>query len=746
MPAFITRKKFFLILGAALCAVLGAGFLLTCLFEGPRLGFYYDFLRSRRPAPPLAREILLIDTGEMVEPLSVVSVLNAMIEMDATALIIETPVLGFSSIKTGDIEEIRYRFDEEFSLLGRNIRNLFEAIRLGSIPPAESARYVGELIELTERGKERLSSALVRQDEGGSERLEKIQAAAGNVFKAGDLHNRPWLDSPWYSKPIPDKDGIVRRLFPVLSEREGANEQVIYAGLKGRWRESLLEYGEYGPVLVNRTGEGETRFPMDRNGGILMEKYGKNSAFRRIPLSLFADYEETDRALLRLLKEAEAQGIYSEVLPERMPGILCEYAQALREDFLETPEPENRRAWIEARKDYLKSLDDFLYGPSEMTLVSGYEELIASGELGEQGIARITALRDELIRCFVNLRFSYQELMELRNLLAEALEASFCIMGAPGEDGLNPADAEVSAILANTLLTGSFIRPGEDRYILFWTFFFSLPALLALTRFRFLPGLVMTLVFSTVIAAGFSWYFILSAYWIDPVIPSLTAFTGMGMYILLSFIVNQRGAGHFRLAYGPHVSKPGLKQLIRSGRPRIDERITAAAAVIAVKNPALLAREDRGDLARGNAEARAYRERISAIFKKSGAAVLGGEGDTVYACFGSPLEQVYQNGGHPAAKAGSFIAELLKEKSPANDWYFGIAYGECCFFWEAGRGYTAFGRPMVRSRLLAGLNKRFGTHALISDPVREHLTLPVRRLQSLGEKEGGREAFYEIII
>jgi hypothetical protein len=88
--------------------------------------------------------------------------------------------------------------------------------------------------------------------------------------------------------------------------------------------------------------------------------------------------------------------------------------------------------------------------------------------------------------------------------------------------------------------------------------------------------------------------------------------------------------------------------------------------------------------------------------------------------------------------------ELL-EKPEFSAWHFGIDEGDCAFFWTPLSLYAVAGRPAVRARILAGLARRFGARALVSDSVREKIRIPVRKLHTLGEKDGGgRETFYEL--
>ncbi|MDR1617652.1 MAG: hypothetical protein LBS06_01235 [Treponema sp.] len=756
MSAFITRKKFILALTAGIFAAAGAAALLEFLLSGPLLGPRYDFLLSRRAPPPVSREILIIDSEDIVESAAAAQVLITLSGMDAAALVLETAVLGSSGrLETED--EIRLRFDEEFDLLGRNIRNLFGAIRTGSLGPSESPRYVEELVKLAERGKERLSSALVRQDEAGTVLFRAASAAFGALYTAEDLRGSP-ARTPGpsrYARPEPDRDGRLRRIRPVLP---GGTEHAAFAAVnafaaaRGRWDSAIIEYAEQGPVLAMGAfdgGEEDRRIPLDGGGALLVEGLAEGRDFRRIDMARILEYGEADRLLLRQLKEAEALGIRG--IPERAPVFLYDYALALRDEFLAAPDRDKRAAWLHARAEYFKGLEELLGGPEEARLVAGYEDLVVTEDLSRDGVTRITGLRDEITGAFARLRESRRGLLELRDLLEAELASSLCIMGPPDLTAS-------SALLANTLLTGRFISPALRRHVLFWSLIFAVPGLLLILTLRPLPLFFSGLALSLLAGPGFSWAFILSGYWIDPLIPAASLLAGTAACFFVTLCVIRRGSRRFRLAYGPHVGKGNLRRLIRAGRPLPGEIVKTRAALVAVQDPSLARLEDCSDPADSALAVQGFREQVALLFKNAGGCVLGGGGDTVTACFGSPLEQYGPPAGTgrrfpaaaepdaPPARAGAFVMKLLKQPEFAS-WRFGIDEGDCAFFWTPLSGYGAAGRPAIRARILAGLTRRYEAKVLISGSVREKIRMPVRKLHTLGEKGGGgRETFYELTV
>jgi len=745
MPSFISKKRSLVLLLCSWCIALSITFLLNYALDGPKLGPVYDTLLGFRSLPPVSREILLIETDEVIEPGDYASVLMALSEMDASDLLVEVPLLGTGSGMAETGREFSYRINDEFNLLGRNIRSLFEAIRLGLIPPAESPAYVENLVDLAERGRDRLNAAIIRQEEAGSASAAQAAAVFGKAIAAVDLRDTPAGDIPWYSRPRLDRDGVLRRIAPM--------KHIVYHALKSRWEQSNLELGETGLVLTNtykiknEEFDGaaiaeyiEYRFPLDRDGNILIEKQkpGK-SDFRRLTLNHFRDYDQTGKILARLLKDAEALGVYRETTPERMPLILFNYAETKKEELLKTHDPVKRADWINARKEYITALDEFLYGPSEMILVNGYEMLIATEKLDEKGVARLQGLRDELIRAFVAIREKYREHISLREELADAAQASFCIMGPASYAARDGSIPESSALLANALLTGRCIRPGDSRYILIFSIVASFIVLACIHALRPVLVLILGSIATLLCGAAFGANFIINTYWIDPFIPMAACLGGTLLLTVSRFCIGYSRMLRFRLAYGPAVNKDMLKRMIKAGRPLLSETLCAQTAIIAVKNPGMSSREDRGAPLETAKAAAEFREEFSRIFKQKGALILGFENDIALACFGSPPERICRNeASHPAVRAVNCVGEILREPLSAQ-WCFGIESGECAFSWSGETGYAANGHPVIRARLLAPLALRYQVRAVIGESAKESSEILARKISTFAG-----EIFYKL--
>jgi class 3 adenylate cyclase len=174
-----------------------------------------------------------------------------------------------------------------------------------------------------------------------------------------------------------------------------------------------------------------------------------------------------------------------------------------------------------------------------------------------------------------------------------------------------------------------------------------------------------------------------------------------------------------------------------------------------------MVQEDRTNPRSGAEASLAFRETVAGSFRQAGGAVVGSEGDMVLACFGSPLERValggtklsspYDDHIHakkaPAVRAVGFVSELLR-RNGSDLWYYGLDTGECTFTWSPLSGYSVFGRPAVRARILSGLVSRYRAQVLVTASVNEVLPdLPAKKLDILKERDGtGGEAFYELFL
>ena len=679
----IKFKYQLLILLAGLACAAGAVFLLNYILAGPRLGAHYDFLLSLKKPQAVSNDILIINTGKIIDTNDKFLVLLTLTEMNGTNLIMTDGELTSSSPLSVNESEIRRRFFDEYVLLGANIRNLFEAIRSGSVSPVQAPGYVERLVELTEQGRDRLLITLTDRDED----LIRAIAVFGGYMEAAE-------------PPVLDKDGKLRRVQPI--DKQGI-EHPVYSSLKNRY----------------------DNINIDINGEIITPH---NADFRSIDISLFREYEEASRIMRDVLVYGDGLGVFSQTLPEQSPLFLGDYSLIFREDMLQSSDSETREAWLRSREDYYKSLEAFVNGPAESLIVKNYNDIIE-----EEGLEALKEMRDELIQAFVYIRAQYAILNDIRTRLEQEVYGSFCIMG-------NKENTQYSALLANTIITGSHIKPISNKYVLLWSFaavFIALASVFWLKPFlQLFLGLCISLL-SLITFSGLFLYFLI---WIDPLIAFGASVTGTLVIFLCKQVLIYRRVRLFRNAYGSAVSQDNLKELIKQGKPYPNETIEAAACVIAIKDINLLGREDKEKPQDAGRLKKSFFAGVKNAVFNSGGVIAGFEGDTIIACFGSPLEKNPNDKAlTPVEKACSFVRNCLSDDK--NAWRFGIDAGNCSFYWSQETGFSVQGRASVRARILASRTPRLKVRALITDFVCNELDIKADKIDSLYENS---ESIFEL--
>ncbi|MCL2251415.1 MAG: hypothetical protein FWC12_05805 [Treponema sp.] len=738
MPAHIPIKHLILMLLGGLACAVGIVFLLNYIFQGPKLGLHYDFLLKYLKTPAPSREIVIIDTDEFAEGSDIFTVFMTLTEMNASNLVMTGKVSPSSSPIMLTEADIKRRFAEEYSIVGDNIRGLFEGIRMGTVTPQYAPLYVQRVVELTELGRDRLLSALVDRDED----LIRSATVFGNYLEV-------------QSDPLFERDGKIRRvkLLDVSFEPEkNPNDfsqgfvHPVYLNLRNRYLTVQTEYTEHGWILwLLKQDRTEFDITLDKEGNVITPW---NCQFRRIDISLFRDYEEAGFILRDALQAADEFGAFSEILPELSPFYLGDHTYVLKEDLLKTPVSESRIAWRNARQNYISSLNDYFLNPSLLNQIKEYEELIADTDpLNEEIINNLIKNRDEIISYFSPMHEAYTKFSALHSKLEEELMFSYCIMG-PKDNAL------YSALIANVMMTGNHIKLPFNRHIIFWFIICSFAVLLAVFLLRPILLFIIGFSLSLFCSIAFSIIFIYFSIWFDPVIILSSSLTGVLLIFYCKCAVLRHRERTFRSAYGAVVSKNILKNLIAYGRPRLSEVNIIFAVIIAIKDTALLSTEaNEKPQDAGNAR-NSFIASVKKVIFNAGAVIVGFEGDTILASFGSPLEfnpskKTYKwsslaRSYNPIDKACALVRGILEIEN--NTWRFGIDAGDCTFYWMPETGYSVNGLTAVRARILVSKTTRLKVRALITDIVRKKLDLEDEASQqtALGFFSDKTDTFYEL--
>ncbi|MDR2467379.1 MAG: hypothetical protein LBD22_00260 [Spirochaetaceae bacterium] len=764
MAAYITKK---IIIGRLMVPGIAAGAVLMLLVHagtGTSFGAEYDFLSSFRQNPPIAREILIIDTSngavEQVIPPSVAAhVVMTLSEMSAGSLVLLAPLLGGGGGEQAGGSELLYHFDEEFKTITGNIRNLFDGIRLGSIAPQDASRFVSETQRLTEQSKERLLRAAIRSEEAGALRLEKAMSVFGKVFIPADARltvvntsgETPvgGIHTAGYSRVFADQDGRLRRIVPYIQGEDATIEHVVWTALK-----------------TTKPNTREIEAMLDLSGALLVEIPKGADDFRTIPLKLFLEYDDLDKTLYRLLAAEMSFARYGDISPDRYPPFLYERAAEIQERLLDEHNDALKARWVDMRTAYYAALGNFFSSELRQQIELSFEKLIAEEKLDAAGTEKLIALRDAELKKYDIVREVYQELTSIREMLMLALNNAFCLLGSiEGSvdetarwERLNPV--RNAALLANALLTSAVITVVDRRDVMVNALVAVLIVILIMVKLRLAASFITGGLLCIIIYGGFCYAYIHSGRWIDPLVPALSSLSAALCSVVCAYTARSRMARSVRLSFAEVISPYNLRRLIATKKPLPRQGMIVQAAIITVRNPKLNELESTGEVRVVGGNFDQFRGEVKDLFVKAGAVIIGCCGDMVLAAFGSPLERLavayspktkpYSTAlrgweGSPAHKAARFVLDISSGNIKSGPWCFGIDFGECSFSWSPLTGYTAVGRPVVNARLLTRLCIRSKLTNLVSEEAHERINPVLMRPAAPHRKQGDTANYYELI-
>ncbi|GHU39573.1 hypothetical protein FACS1894190_04910 [Spirochaetia bacterium] len=790
MALYLTKKSIFLRLFfsplAAIAALVVCGYFL--LTPPQALGAYFDFLLQKRPAKPISKEIVLLVPGNsrlgenVIEASTAAQVIMTLTEMEAASLLIQVPVLGVSTGNSANDSELFLRFDEEFSIISGNVRNLFDGIKAGSVAPNDAGRMVNEVLALTDAAKERLLTQTVKRDEHLSAQMESIADVFGAVFFAGDSRfdvvrksdgassapNKPY--AVVYANVRADADGRLRRAAPVLTI-SGAEqyEHIVFSALKLSFENCEVRQHRFGKDLVLTPHNGvpfrKKKIQLDNTGALVFTRSMEKSDFKQIRLDSFIEYGETDNMLYRLLSESAPLAKYGRFDIDTYPPFLYEKALAAQETLLnnditnKNEKDEIKQNWISLRNDYFLMLGNFFdrAGTTRQNIVFSFNDLIDDENLSESGTQQLEKVRDELLEKFDTAKELYERLSSLRQELEEELVRSFCILGSMPQQGTGAiGNAKVSALLADSLLTGSAVQVVPVPFVLALSAVFILFSIVFLLRKEFLTSLLFCIIITFCLFCFFSYLFIITGFWIDPFIPAGSTACGAFVSAVCAFVIKRKFAQDVKKVYGSCVNSGHVRKIIGSGKPPLlrEGKVQIEKAVfLVIRNPNLAALENRKDAEYFNELLQKFRETVYVSFISKGACLAGCSSDSVTIVYGSPVERlvlslkqnaVIYNEKECIQKAVQNLTEILKDQNKTESWDVGIDYGECAFSYTRAAGYTAAGSAVLRASLLSTLCRRFNAKILVSKNAGAHIDETRRR--TAGAEGEGKELFYELLI
>jgi hypothetical protein len=745
----MSRKISFIRLIAAILTALSGAWSVHVLAPDLSDTPVYRRFEALRPAVPVAREIVLIDVpaeGGQATPdaFDWAEILLLMTEFEAGQGVFlfpptEAPQSGHSlNLKQ---QALTKRFDEEFSVMSSNVAAFFEAIRLGSVRPRDSVRYVDDLLKLMESGKARLIDDVRSIDETETVLVNQALLAFGRAWIDFPAARTESVNSPYLPLHSADRTWSTAA-FLALMDRLG--------GVQPDFQEGRLV------IPGVRLYGGEARdivLPLGRGGSLLFETPDPHGTYRRLSAQTLVRPAELETRLYESLKAMEGSGYLSGLDPEAYPTSLYEHFLILRREMLEAPDGQKSVAWRLARERFFTASRNFLDGKAEQNLLSGYDNLVVAEGLDEAGAGRIQELRQLVVQAFSDSRNLLDELDALRIGLDAELRDSYCIIGPE-------TDTVAEAGLVNAILNDRFIDSLWGQRLNRWAAFPGLMVAVILAFAGPLMSLLIGLAAAAASAGFVLMFFVYADIWLHPVLPAGIVAAVTLVSILSCLALRHWNRDKLRIAYGSRLPAPLMRNLASNGLVRTAEVDQAKAAILAIRY-SHLGEHGRPEEDAGQAGTlKAFQDEASREIVKRGGVVLGADGFIVLGAFGSPLEiGMNRKGKDPEPDPARALSELARractatleimgpETAADNFWRYGLDIGDCSFFHSDAGGYSAVGRPPVYARILSGLALKYNCRILVTQELGDAIGEQwlTRRLDTLVSKSSGKEeAFYEL--
>ncbi len=518
-------------------------------------------------------------------------------------------------------EKIPRALAGEFSMLNRNIQDLFAAVRAKTLSIADAAEYLKDLESLSDRSREKLLAAvrsIVRDNDDflgraagvfgkayftvnmlpsgeeklppelralGEEKLPLEKAAADpGAIPYRTVEIRPAI-YPILSRAAGagfpnvevDGDGVRRRLFLALDYKGRVYPQLAFSALHdklGRPRVTvkkdriILE----GAALPGK-GTKDLTVPLARDGTVLINWPAKNywNSFRHLSYWHLELHRRQEDALARGLELMEQDQYLS--YHEKNPHFLDLYRRSreVREALLAGEASADFREYAALREEFFREAADFLDGPAEGRILSIIDNILKTGRPTEDEKREYGKIRGEVETNFRNLRSLDREFRTNRETLARNLKGAFCIIGNTATSttdlGVNPfaeryENVGTHASIANTILQEKFLDDAPLAVRIIMAFLLTTGTFFLLRRLEPLASILAGMAVVAVVLAGGAVFFVATGVYPGLLTPTLAVFFTFVSLAFLKFLVTAREKSYIRNAFGHYLAADVINELL----------------------------------------------------------------------------------------------------------------------------------------------------------------------------------------
>jgi adenylate cyclase len=689
-------------------------------------------------------------------------------------------------------DEMPAVFDEEFERLAANTNDLFTAFREGMIPLEEGGAYISQLVQMAQGTKETLLSDVgeiardndrylgnavrfhgnayltvnMLPEDSGEGKAEYDEWVANNISYAGFpfANNeapgsferaaaiRPAIEpilkpaaGAGFPNIVVDGDGVRRRVDLFIAGDAGYYPQLALSALLEKLGNPEVSADARRVILhdaeIPGGGVGDIRIPRAEDGKVLINWPPKSfeDSFRHLSYYYMVLHDRQERALidgLESMEEAQYTTYY-----EGDQGFLDAYRRTrrIRGEIMEDPDGAYDPAYRDEREYAFAQAGSFLTGDTEDTVLNIIDQILASEEFSADEKNYYREIRSDTVASFENLRTLYDDFMKTREILADALEGSFAIIGATAtsttDRGVNPFEKDYENVGTHASLVNMIL---QDRYLdelpVLWSIaaaFLLAGAVYLLTRrMDALPSVLIGSGIVAALAVAVILIFVFTGIYVHMLPPLLSVFvTFLGLSII-KFVRTAKERSYIRNAFAHYLSADVINDLL-TDPDKLNlggEKKYLTALFTDVRGFSTISEQlDPTDLVR---VLNMYLTEMSDIILELRGTIDKYEGDAIISFFGAPVKF----DDHPR-RACLAAVRMKRAEQTLNDQLTGSGMSPTPLYTRIGintgemvvgnmgtlqkMDYTIMGNSVNLAARLEGVNKQYGTWLLISEQTRE---------------------------
>ncbi|MCF6335008.1 MAG: CHASE2 domain-containing protein, partial [Spirochaetales bacterium] len=592
----------------------------------------FDLLLHVKPAVTEDNSILLIDIDDPsiaqvgVWPWSrdiMADGLILMKEMGAEYVVFDieyteqSPLGVNASVLEKDIPAL---FEDEFSIIGQNITDLFTAIAAGYISIEDASSYITDLQSLNNDsrdillqkvadiardndsylgsaagffGKAFFTINLLPSEEGTLTEehknyafdiaaLKNVKNSEGFLLKAEDI--RPVIvpvlknaAGAGFPNVSVDSDGVMRRVYLLGEFEDRFFPQLVLSPLLDLLGNPEIELYKNRLIIKNAELKGnppeDITIPLTVDGRMLINWPRKDyiESFRHLSYYELVLNKELEDRLLENLKNMSSAGYLSYYQGEDdLPGVY-QYAEDLKKEMLASGNSDSIGDYRDIREYFFSEVGSFLAGNAEDMLMADIDAVLASDEVAEDVKNDYAGIKAEVPGFFIGLRDIYDSLDKSRAKISTALTGSFSIIGQTGTSttdiGVNPFEEEymnvgIHASTLNTILSGSFLDDSPWWYSSIIALILSIVIMLIIRNLRPLYSVMVGFIFTILVLAGGALFFITTGIYVEVLTPVLSVLVTVIFIFIMNFFMLEKEKSFIKNAFSHYLSADVINELI----------------------------------------------------------------------------------------------------------------------------------------------------------------------------------------